>query len=446
MGLGVEHHHVGAQAGLVALDRKRIGLLGAGQRCHLFGLLAQQRLFGADGVTGFAHGIEQHPVVLGDRHVQVGLAPAQLGAQASAVEDRQAQRRRHAVLAAAEVEQVAESECAQPDEGGQVDVGIELDARHRHVLRGGLDAPAGGYHVGAASEQVCAERHRRRVQPQRVQARRQGVEGRRRLPGQHRDLAAPQHDLLVQRLDLGARIGQGAFGLRQFDLAVQTRRSALARQAEELAALRQRALRDFALGQQAGQGDVASADLGGEAGRGGRHLGLRGARLIARGSNFGGMAAEQVRRPAEIALHAGVVTHLACDRRRDQAVLGVPLARHVRAQRELRSRSGAADFGQRRGTVQAGTYDRQIRVALERLIDQRVEPGVAQCGPPARRRQRRKRRVEPERSRHGAGQRRMLGSEVGAARHYDHTGGERHRPDTADKAVRQATRGKRKTG
>ena len=66
-------------------------------------------------------------------------------------------------------------------------------------------------------------------------------------PSKRRERVARERDLLVDRLDLLARLGQRAFALALLDGGVDAGADALADQAEELLALAERALEDVAL-------------------------------------------------------------------------------------------------------------------------------------------------------------------------------------------------------
>ncbi len=83
------------------------------------GALARQ------GVGDLLHGGQDVLVVAGDGQGVFGLGRLQVGVQASAVEDRQAERRPDIAEVRTALEQVAGAECLETDGGGQVDIGIE---------------------------------------------------------------------------------------------------------------------------------------------------------------------------------------------------------------------------------------------------------------------------------------------------------------------------------
>ena len=114
-------------------------------------LLALQRLHGGNRVARLLDGIEHGAVVLGDGGVEIGLFAAQLGAQALAVEDRQAQRRRDAHLARAALQQIIQTQRVQAHKGGQIHIGVEVGPGGFNALRGRFHAPARGNHIGAAA-------------------------------------------------------------------------------------------------------------------------------------------------------------------------------------------------------------------------------------------------------------------------------------------------------
>ena len=106
------------------------------------------------------------------------------------------------------------------------------------------------------------------------QPRRQRVAGVGRQRGERGERMAGQRDLLVDRFDLLARLGQRAFALAQLDGGVEAGREALADQREDLVALRQRALQHVALLDQAGQLHVVARDVDGEQHARGGGIGL----------------------------------------------------------------------------------------------------------------------------------------------------------------------------
>ena len=103
--IGLQHRQAVAQAGGKALlgdgpgiGRGRLGL-------RLFGQLLRQAAQAGGGVGHLAGGVQHRGVVGGHGGIGLGGTAAQLGAQHAAVEQRQAKRRAHAELAAAQVQQ-----------------------------------------------------------------------------------------------------------------------------------------------------------------------------------------------------------------------------------------------------------------------------------------------------------------------------------------------------
>ena len=94
------------------------------------------------------------------------------------------------------------------------------------------------------------------------------------------------------------------------------------------------------------------------------------------------MLAKEVRRPGQAGLQIAAVVDIAGQRRREQAVGAVALARGVSAQRAADIGGRAAGGGQGRGLVEAGVAGGQAGAACQGLGDQLVELGVAQACPP----------------------------------------------------------------
>ena len=156
----------------------------------------------------------------------------------------------------------------QADEGDQVDVRIELRPSRGDVAGRGLDAPARGADVGAAAQQVG--RHLRpaaAIGLQRRAARRQRVERRRAAATTSAASAwRVERDLLVERLDLLARLGQARLrpgAARRWCRGRRRRAGGSARASRRAApasAARPRAARSSA-----GQLHVAARDVGSRA-------------------------------------------------------------------------------------------------------------------------------------------------------------------------------------
>ena len=115
-------------------------------------------------------------------------------------------------------------------------------------------------------------------------------------------MAREQGDLLVDRFELLARLGPHAFALAQLDRGVEAGRDALARQREHLLALRERALQDLALLDQARELHVGARDVDGE--QDARRVGVGERRALGadRRVELGAVAAEQVELPRAVQL------------------------------------------------------------------------------------------------------------------------------------------------
>ena len=117
--------------------------------------------------------------------------------------------------------------------------------------------------VGTAAEQVGRQRCGQRLsivsvsEPRRQACRARSAAARVSAASAWRASA----DLLVERFDLLARLGQRALALAQLDGGVEPGLHALADQAEQLVALRQRAQRDLALLEQAGELQIGAGDV-----------------------------------------------------------------------------------------------------------------------------------------------------------------------------------------
>ena len=111
-----------------------------------------------------------------------------------------------------------------------------------------------------------------------------------------------QGDLLLDRLDLLARLRAQAFALAQLDRGVEAGGDALAGQREHLLALRERALQDLALLDRARELHVGARDVDGE--QDARCIGIGAGRALAadRGVELGAVAAEQVELPRAVQL------------------------------------------------------------------------------------------------------------------------------------------------
>ena len=148
-----------AEPGLVARERQAIRLLRRGERGIGFGALRLHRAHRGELVDDFAQRIREGLVVLLDRRVVFRVAHGERAAQPAALQDRQADRRAGGGNPAAGREQLRQRHRLHADEGGEIDVGIELGLGGGDVARRRLGAPAARHDVGTASQQV--RRHAR---------------------------------------------------------------------------------------------------------------------------------------------------------------------------------------------------------------------------------------------------------------------------------------------
>jgi hypothetical protein len=215
------------------------------------------------------------------------------------------------------------------------------------------------------------------------------VEHRRLQRGRHVGLAHErvdrvllQRDLLVERFDLLARLGQAAFALAQFEAGVQAGGHAVAHQLQGFVALGQRALGHGELVVQARPLEVAARHVAGQqhtrcVGIGGRGIGRADG-----GVERAAVLAEEVELPAGAELQRADVLRGAAQRCRVDVVAVELLAVQVELALHLRLERGTGDV---RGGLRArepGLGDLQVGVAGHGLVDQRIELRVAEGEPP----------------------------------------------------------------
>ena len=199
--------------------------------------------------------------------------------------------------------------------------------------------------------------------------------------------------LLLQRLDLLARLGQRAFALALLQRGVQARVDAVAHQLQRLLALRQRALRDLQLVLQPRQLEVAARDIAGQQHARRLDLGLRRARAAQRGLERLAVPAEEIELPAGAHLQRAELVDRAAQRRRIDAGAREALAARLERALHLRQRGRPGQFLHRLRARQAGLRHAQVGAALQRLVDELVQLRVAERLPPLRGELRRRRRA-----------------------------------------------------
>lgn len=263
-GLRVEHVEVIGEAALVGQGGDIVGLLRGSHRLRGEVLLDVHRMQADQLVGNVLQRIHQGLVVLLHRRVVAGRRLAQLRTQAAAVEDRQGHRRAGAVgvLGAAEELQHAAADGTEADRGHQVDVGVEVGARHVHALGQGGDLPAAGDHIRAATEQFGrqgAGQARLRRQVQAWPADRAAFA--RALAGQGGEQVAGELDFFVDHLDAALGLGQRHFRLADLEMRADAAAQATLGQGEDVALLLQHGLGDVHLGVLQRELDVGADDV-----------------------------------------------------------------------------------------------------------------------------------------------------------------------------------------
>ncbi|MCY1511694.1 hypothetical protein D9M68_461310 [compost metagenome] len=191
-----------------------------------------------------------------------------------------------------------------------------------------------------------------------------------------------QRDLLVERFDLLAGLGQAAFALAQFEAGVEAGRDAVAHQLEGLVALGQRALGHFDLFVQARPLEVAARHVAREQHARGIGVGRGGIGRAEGGVERAAVLAEEVELPARAELQQADVLRRAAQRRRVDVVAVELLAVQVEVGADLGQQRRTSDVRRGLGTHEARTRDLQVRVAGHGLVDQRIELAVAEGLPP----------------------------------------------------------------
>ena len=263
-GFGRQHIEVVAQPGLVTLHGNVVGRLGRRLRSALLGLLAGNGLNAGKLVACVMHRVNHCGVVAFHRRVQLSRLAAQVGAQAASVKNRQTQRGTHADLLAARRKQTVQSDAGKPRKRDQVDVGIKLGFGVVDITGRGFDPPAGGCHVGAATQQICWDGRRQRHTVNGTLGHQQRSQGGVGLGDQGRQRMAAQHDLLLQLLNLQPCLRQAAFALAQLQPRVQASAHTVSHQLQGFLPLGQCALGHPHLLVQAQQAEIGARDLAGQ--------------------------------------------------------------------------------------------------------------------------------------------------------------------------------------
>ena len=209
-----QHVEIGRQAVLVALPGEAVGLFEIGQRAARLREPRDEHLLARHGVGSFAQRLDDLAIVEGDGLVILTAATAVLALERAAVEQGEAYRGADASKAGAAGEQIAEPEGRQPDQRGQIDVGIESGAC-ASLMRSAAPstrARAGG-DVGAAADQLDRRVGRNALRLQRADRR---ASDRQRAVGtvadQRGERVPGQRDRFVGRFEVGA--GLRRCGLR----------------------------------------------------------------------------------------------------------------------------------------------------------------------------------------------------------------------------------------
>ncbi|CAM2159716.1 hypothetical protein PT2222_60130 [Paraburkholderia tropica] len=202
------------------------------ERCFGAGLLGLERAH-RNGLHGdVAHRVDDRAVIGVHRGIARGNGHAVLAASASTVEDRQRDRRAHAMpdaVAVDEVEEAAEGR-RRAERGGreQVDVGIEVGMRGVDTLLRREHAPARRDHVRAMADELRGQRGRQRerhAQRERRSRERVAVTG--ALARERGNREAIERDLLLGALQSRRAGRELRLRLSGFETAADARVPAL---------------------------------------------------------------------------------------------------------------------------------------------------------------------------------------------------------------------------
>ena len=369
----------------MALARDAVGLGGGGHRLAALGQLRRECLLAQRAVGHLLQRARQRALVARHGFLVAGFAGAQLAAQASAIEQRQRDRRPDAADVRSVLAQQVQPQRLHADKGRQVDVGVELGALLLDPagLRLGLEPACD--HIGPPAQQV--ERELRR-QAERLLELDAGPLDRQSAVGsgadQQRNPVPLQADLFVelQQRALGGRAP--GVGLAHAGAVFHPVVEALGQQGGGLAAHLDRLQRRVAAGEQPAQLGVGAGDARRQQQACLGPFGLAGLALGGRCRQRGAVAAPEVELPAEVQRRAAVVVPaVGFLRAREQVVVAELFLGDRGVGAELRAQRGSRALGRGFGQPQARRCHRQVGRAAQGFIDQGLELGVAIAGPPA---------------------------------------------------------------
>ena len=351
----------------------------------LLKLLAGNGFHGHQLVRHVMDGVNHHRVVALNRGVIVGRLAGQIGTQTAAIKERQAQRRAHAPLQAASVEQAIQPNAGKARKRHQVDVGIELRFGAANVLPGGFNAPARGHDVGTPAQKVgwhaCHVCYLFNSYQWRVYEGYSPIwlscQSGQRVPGQLL--------LFQQRLDLLARLWQGSFALFKLQPAVEPGVDPVAHQVQGLFALGQHPACHHELVIQTQHLEIAARHMGAQQNTRCLDIGFGGFDRAQCTVQRGAVFAEKVQLPTRAELQRAAVTLRSGQRGRHCAILGEKLVCQVYRAVELRQQRGICHSACGARAGQAGLHQLQAGVAtagLTRLRDQAIELLIAKLAPP----------------------------------------------------------------
>ncbi len=155
--MGVDDFEVTHEAGVVAFLRKIGAAAGAGDGTGLRGRLVAEEARGGERVLHFAEG-DEHALLVGRGGFVVGRAAAgEIGAVASALEEREVEARAEGPEAAVGFGEVADVGAGVTGGSGERDVREERGLGDTDAGAGCGEAAFGGGDIGTAREQVAGE-------------------------------------------------------------------------------------------------------------------------------------------------------------------------------------------------------------------------------------------------------------------------------------------------